>query len=388
MEKLVQNLRDWMFGAALPHWAEVGIDRRFGGSFESLTLDGRGPSGETFKRVRVVGRQLYVFSHAQMLGWREAGTVADHLYEYLRGTCWQGAKAGWPRTLHHETGDVLDGTPDLYDYAFALFALGWRHKATGDSDAITMAHETLDIIDTRFRHTAGGFHHELPAALPRQQNPHMHMTEAALVLAESSGDARFLDLANELASLFETKIARAPSGVLPEFFNDDWTVADGEAGRWVEPGHQFEWAWILARHQELSGVDHTSAVRALVGRAERYGVDQTTQVTRNGVSDEGFVLDRGSRVWPNTERIKGWIGLSEVSGEAPWAAIEGSVSALFERYIGSTAPEGCWIEAYDADGRPTYDRIPASSFYHLFLAFSEVLRIAERGDAQPKQSGA
>ena len=36
-------------------------------------------------------------------------------------------------------------------------------------------------------------------------------------------------------------------GFLREFFDADWRPAAGEDGRLVEPGHQFEWAWLLAR---------------------------------------------------------------------------------------------------------------------------------------------
>ncbi len=42
----------------------------------------------------------------------------------------------------------------------------------------------------------------------------------------------------------------AETGGLREFFKADWTPYDGEKGRIMEPGHQFEWAWLLARWGE------------------------------------------------------------------------------------------------------------------------------------------
>lgn len=378
MSSLVQSVRSWMFEAALPHWAGVGIDRQRGGHFESLSLDGRQPGNEVAKRIRVAARQLYVFSHADMLGWSGAGDVADHLYEYLIDCCWQGEDVGWPRTLDANSRAVLDPTPDLYDYAFAMFALAWRHKATGDRDAIELAHRSLDILDARFRHPAGGFEHELPSgSLPRQQNPHMHLAEAALALGETTGDARFLNLALELSELFQTSIVRMPSGVLPEFFNDDWTPIQGEDGRRVEPGHQFEWAWILSRIQALSGRDHSAVVRALVTWAETHGVDRESKAILMGVRDDGSVVDPLLRVWPNTERIKGWIGLHDVDGSDAGIAVDESLRVLFTRFLEPHQTAGCWVEAFDPSGRQTYDKVPASTLYHLFLAFSEVLRLAD-----------
>ena len=374
---LVTRIRAWMFDDALPFWAERGVDKAHGGPVESLALDTLLPSGVAFKRTRVVCRQIYVYSHAELLGWTGARAVADHHYQYLTERVWQSDAAGFPRTVSAETAAPLDPTIDLYDHAFALFALGWRHKATKDPSALALAHRTLDLIEQRMRHPAGGFHHELPPGLPRQQNPHMHLMEAALVLAETSGEPRFTALADEIATLFVERLVRAPSGVLPEFFDEHWNPVDGDQGRWTEPGHQFEWAWILAQHQKLSGRDHVETVRMLVRAAERFGVDPATQVTFNGVRDDGVALDRGSRSWPNTERIKGWIGLEDLTGESADAPVTGSATVLLDRYLGAPWPKGAWMDAFDADGRPSAKLIPASTLYHVFLAFAEISRRAE-----------
>lgn len=375
-DELMMRARSWLFDRALPFWASAGIDRTNGGCVESFALNGAAPSGVDFKRTRVLCRQVYVFSHAAHLGWEPARDACDFLFATLLDKHWLGPQQGWACRLT-TAGDVLDLTPDLYDYAFALFALGWRHKAFGDPDALTVAHQTLDLIHERFSHpTHEGFHHILPPALPRQQNPHMHLIEAALVLAESSGDARFRSAADEIAQLFGTRLARFPEGVLPEFFDDEWRPITKGQGQQVEPGHQFEWAWILAQHQKLFGAEHTDKVRALVTFAERHGVDPQTSVTINGVDERGQPLNRGTRIWPNTERIKGWIGLYDLTGIDPTAQIEGSLRVLLNNHL-EPAPNGCWIESFDEAGVPKADVIPTSSLYHLFLAFAEAMRVAD-----------
>ncbi|MEZ5937916.1 MAG: AGE family epimerase/isomerase [Hyphomonadaceae bacterium] len=369
---LAPAVRTWMFDRALPFWLEHGLDRTHGGAVESLNLDGS-PLNEPFKRTRVICRQIYVFSHASLLGAPDAAATADRLCDHLLERVWKGDEAGWPRTTTRETAEALDSTPDLYDYAFVLFALAWRYKAASDPRALKLAHRTLDLVETRFRHPAGGFHHQLPPGLPRQQNPHMHLTEAALALAEASGDERFGALADELVGLFRSRFLRA-GGVLPEFYDDDLRAVAGEAGRRVEPGHQFEWSWILAQHQKRTGADNESLIRDLVACAERHGVDQATQVTFNAVRDDGTPVDRGSRTWPNTERMKGWIALEELTGTPAGAAVTGSARLLLDRYLGGDAIPGAWIDAFDADGAPAASTIPASTLYHVFLAFAELLR--------------
>jgi N-acylglucosamine 2-epimerase/mannose-6-phosphate isomerase len=205
----------------------------------------------------------------------------------------------------------------------------------------------------------------------------MHLTEAALALTEATGEARFAVLSDTLTALFTTRLAKFPEGVLPEFFNDDWSPVAGDQGRWIEPGHQFEWAWILAQHQRLRGGDHTASVQALVRWAERFGVDPVTQVTINGVRDDGVPLDRGTRTWPNTERIKGWLALYELTGADPRPAVAGSARLLLSRMLAGSV-SGAWIDAYDKDGRPTVATVPTSTLYHVFLAFAEALRVAPR----------
>lgn len=373
---LTTRVHDWVFSSALPFWAQHGMDPKHGGPVEAFSMDGA-PSDPGFKRTRVVARQLYVFSHAQILGFSPAAVLADELYQYLVERCWLGADQGWARRLT-SNGKLLDPTPDLYDFAFVLFALAWRYKATADAGAIEIAHATLDYLDRHFKHpTAQGYHNAIPAALPRQQNPHMHLTEAAVALAQGHGDARFAMLANDLAQLMITRMAPPPSHILREFFSDNWGPAPGDEGRWVEPGHLFEWAWILGLHQAVSGQNHVQVVSSLVQFAEAQGVDAQKGWVWNGVRDDGLALDCGSRTWPNTERMKGWIALWELTGKDPVVPLTNATQSVFQHFL-DPAPPGLWWDSFDASGALTAKLIPTSSLYHVFLAFSEYLRVAPK----------
>jgi len=367
-------IHTWMFNDALPFWAEHGIDRAHGGYIEQLTLAGR-DAGIAFKRTRVACRQVYVFSHASVLGWSAGNALAESGIGFLVEQAWQGPDKGFAKTTTRE-GAVLDETPDLYDLAFALFAFAWRHRAMRDKLSLEWMHKTLDFIEHRMRHPGGlGFQSELPPKGFRLQNPHMHLTEACLAAFEASGDKRFGEQARALVDLFQTRLFDLTSATLAEQFTDDWTRAPGEAGRLVEPGHQMEWAWILNSARKLLGVDTAAEIRAAVRFAERYGVDPQTAATYNAVREDGSLLDRGSRTWPNTERLKAAVALYELDEVDPAPVIDRTVDLLFDRYL-AREPAGTWIDAFDAEGRPQSQTIPASTLYHVFLAFAEVLRIS------------
>jgi N-acylglucosamine 2-epimerase/mannose-6-phosphate isomerase len=368
------EIRAWMFESALPLWAGRGFDAENGVFREALGLDGAVIAAPAL-RTRGLCRQIYVYSHAALLGWAPAQAVAARAADYLHAKAWLGPDKGYAKLLGAE-GQALDAKPDLYDLAFVLFAYAWRYRAGRDAQDLARAHEALDFIERQMRDNEGeGFWHEWPPGGPRQQNPHMHMLEAALVAFEASGEARFRALAEEIVRLFQTRFFNGVT--LAEFFDKDWKRVDGEAGRLVEPGHQLEWAWILAQYQRLTGADVTREAKALVDFAERFGVDPQSQAVFMQIRDDGAPLDQSSRSWPNTERIKGWIGIYELTGADPRAAIAGSSRLLLDRYLKNCAP-GAWVDHFDADGKPISTRATASTFYHVFLAFAEVLRLEEK----------
>jgi mannose/cellobiose epimerase-like protein (N-acyl-D-glucosamine 2-epimerase family) len=379
----VGEIRDWMFKAALPFWAKASVDRAHGGYVEQLTLTGVDAAVD-FKRTRVTARQIYVYSHAYMMGWNEGPAVARHGFDYLVNNTWMGPDKGFARLMTRE-GGVKDPQPDLYDLAFVLFGFSWLYRATGDMAARDWLYRTADFIDARLKHPNGrGYSHALPCEGWRLQNPHMHLTEASLAAHAATGDNRFADTAREIAHLFSTRFLNIETGVLHEYFTDDWKPAPGEKGRMAEPGHQMEWCWILSECRKQMGVDATDAIRSAASFASKHGVDAASGATYNAVLDDGTPLDRGSRTWPNTERVKCAIALYETFGADPRPELEVSVGILLDRYLAGPLPgglaSGAWIDAFDGEGRPTATHIPTSTLYHVFLAFAEVLRIEARLD--------
>ncbi len=89
--------------------------------------------------------------------------------------------------------------------AFALFALAWRYRVANDPVCLALAHKTLDFIDAHLKRSSGGYANDGACSYPRQQNPHMHLTEAMVAWAEVSSDCRFLDKAAEIIALYETQ---------------------------------------------------------------------------------------------------------------------------------------------------------------------------------------
>ncbi|MGE0408941.1 MAG: AGE family epimerase/isomerase [Amphiplicatus sp.] len=376
---VIARVRDWTFRQALPFWAENAADRRYGGFIEEFALNGR-DAALPEKRLRVSCRQIYAFSHAVLLGDQDGKNHIANGVEFLVGKGWQGPDKGFARRLARD-GAVADPTPDLYDHAFALFAFAWAFRATKERGYLDWAHKTLDFVETHMAHESGeGFAHQLPMTGPRIQNPHMHLLEASLAAYEASGQARFGERAHDIAALFSRRFFDPETGTLGEYFDDNWRRVAGDKGRVCEPGHQFEWAWILDNCGRLLGLEFPEEIRALTGFGEKRGIDPKSRAVYMAVRDDGAALDKSSRVWANTERLKAAVALYEREGDDPSRIFEESAGLLLDRYFTPTKshpiPTGAWIDAFDGDGRPVSATIPASTLYHVLLAFAEMLRVA------------
>jgi mannose/cellobiose epimerase-like protein (N-acyl-D-glucosamine 2-epimerase family) len=371
-------VRAWVFQDALPFWAAHGIDRAHGGFLEEVGLDGA-PTACGFKRVRVICRQTYAFAHAAHLGWAEGDALSRMGVDYLKAHA-ALPDGGWAKTLSRE-GAIIDATPDLYDLSFVMFAMAWRYRISGDADALQITHATLDYIQAHMRGPIAAFWSKLPAGAPRLQNPHMHLTEACIAAFEATNEQRFLDQAAELVTLLRTRLFDGVT--LGERFDEDWRRLPGEEGAIVEPGHHFEWAWILAQYQRLTGVDVSTQALALAEFAEQRGVDSVSGAVFDSVRDDGAPIAKSSRAWTNTERIKAWLGVYELTGRDPTAELKSALWLLFDRYFAVAKP-GLWIDQFDADGEPMSKAAPAGIVYHLLLAFSEVLRLESELKAQKR----
>jgi N-acylglucosamine 2-epimerase/mannose-6-phosphate isomerase len=379
----VEAVRTWLLTEAAPFWAARGFDRLHGGTVEKLALDGAPILGGA-RRVRVAGRQIYVFAQLSLWGAAGALDIARALYADIERRAWLGPERGWARLIAAE-GGVLDPGPDLYDTAFMAFACAWLARAAQSDAPLARAEATLDMIERHMRAPGGGFWHEgtasAPPATPRLQNPHMHLLEAAHALYETDPRPRFRDLAEELFALFRTRFRDNETGVLGEYFEADLKRLEGPKGRRVEPGHHFEWVWLAHRHATLFGADIGDVPERLAAFAERFGVDRESGRVFMEIDEGGAPLDRSSRTWTATERLKAHLALAERGGPVG-PEISQTLDVLFDGFLSGPMP-GAWIDHVDGEGRALAKDIPASTLYHVVLAFSEALRCAAIVDAAP-----
>ncbi len=372
------DLRRFIAEEALPLWSGTGRDRVHGGVHERLHLDGS-PDLACAKRLRVQARQIYVYAHADALGWCPGGRqVAFDILEFMleAGRSPDG-RPGYVHLLAPD-GAVADPRRDAYDHMFVLLALAWLARASGDAQVRSLVDETLDLVEDLFDDGAGGLIESVPPALPRRQNPHMHAFEAMLALHETLEHAAASPRAARLRELLEAQFLCPETGLLLEHFDADLKRLATPEGDVVEPGHMVEWAWLLRRQESLFGLPRGPLARRLLDDGLRFA-DPNTGFLPDEARRSGATHRATRRCWPQTELAKAWIAEAEARRDEPGreearAAACAALRRLRSCYLAAPVAGG-WIDQFDGGGRPIAAHVPASTLYHVFGAVVEADRV-------------
>ena len=364
------QLCSWLCDAAYPLWSTRGVDPA-GGFHERLAQTGE-PVIEP-RRSRVSPRQAYCFAVAPSLGWRgDTATLVRHGLDYW--VTRYRRPDGLYRTLVNADGSVRDDRALLYDQAFGLLAFNVSAMCEARAAQERSSRELHDLVVKHMKRRGPGFESGVPASPTLQSNPHMHLFEAALAGCEvCSESSQWKPLASEIAELALSKFIDPVSGALREFFDADWKPAAGIEGRIVEPGHQFEWAWLLLRWGGPKNARARAAALKLIEVGERYGV--RNGLALNSLLDDFSPHDAGARLWPQTERLKAAALAARLTGEAKYFSMAAAAADGLLRYLDCPIP-GLWRDRIDADGQVVDEPAPASSFYHLVGAIAEISALA------------
>jgi mannose/cellobiose epimerase-like protein (N-acyl-D-glucosamine 2-epimerase family) len=164
------------------------------------------------------------------------------------------------------------------------------------------------------------------------------------------------------------------TGTLVEYLTKDLVPLVDARGNVTEPGHHYEWIWLLRNFERASERDVESFCAALYAHADRYGWDAQGYVV-DEVDTSGTIVKSDRRSWPHAEGLKANI----VEGERGRAGCDQRavhcISRLIDTFIGKPT-RGGWIDHVDATGAPLVNMMPASTLYHLFGAAAEAARVS------------
>lgn len=362
----------WLREFVLPLWIGAGWDAQSNSFVEGLDLDGR-PLLNMPRRTMVQARQIWVLCVAARHGWHAcAGAIAaDAITSLLSAS----DGSGYPYSKDR-SGRVVDGRRDLYSHAFVLLALAEAYKLTGNRECLAAADQTLAFLDAAMATPeTGGYKECLPLCDgPRRQNPHMHLFEALLALHEAAGGGGYLERAANIHRLLCQHFLYGPQPILAELFDHAWQPLT-EPKVIFEPGHHFEWVWLLDRFVRLSGQpDRADPSRGLWDSAIGKGVGEALWIYER-VTASGRVVAPSSRLWTYAEAAKA--ALSPFVGEHLDNRALDFLDTLIARF--TIRGTGLWVDRLSPDGSSPSSFVPASSLYHICGAVSAVEQGIEEG---------
>jgi mannose-6-phosphate isomerase len=352
-------LRHHYANVVLPIWRGAGFNAKLGLAYEAVSPDDHAALPPSRYRAMACARQLFVFSLADDLA--HAATLFASLRHYFQDK----ENGGWFYSVDAD-GAPFERQKDLYTHAFVIFACAAYAKKSGSADAIALLNDTSALVETRFASGSGAlnavmsedFGDVLETPL---QNPLMHLTEAWLAARDATGDAAFDRRLETLAREVARTFVHGESGCIAE-------LPVGAAGNRLEPGHQFEWYFLVegSRHPAFEAAGLREPLARAFDFARRYGVDPATGGVFAALDETGRVIDGTQRIWAQTEYLR---ALATHDSEASRAELPLQIARFSERFLHARG----WIECQSAEGVVTRADMPSTTPYHLATAY-EALR--------------
>ena len=344
-----QRLKDWLRTRSLPLWSALG-QREDGCFAESLTLDGRWV--DAARTARTQAYQIHAFAQVGMMGW---------------GGPWARAVRGGLKKIDDDCArpDQIGGSQDQ---AFRLLALAAAFKAgVAGADVLPRGESILNSLLKRG--VPGGDLLEEGAAF--QSGFHMHLLAAVLAWEEVSAAPVWRDAADRIVRLACVALIDTKSGRLRGCDERLASLSDG-LDYAVEPGHQFEWACLLARYATARNDGEALATAHRLHARGREGVSERRQLAVNALSDDGEVLRARARLWPQTEWLKSSLILAHCVSEHDRAAYMADASEALRALWLYLTPDGLWRDTLLESGKFIEEPSPASSLYHIVAAFAQL----------------
>ncbi|MFL1517362.1 MULTISPECIES: AGE family epimerase/isomerase [Pseudomonas] len=341
----------------VPLWQGPGWNADMALPYEALDAEHQ-PLPPQRYRAMACARQLYLFS--SLIGQLPAAEErAAALFRSLQQHFHDAEHGGWFYSIDAQ-GAPLDQRKDLYTHAFILFACAHYWDKVREPLVESVLNAALQVIAQRFATDDGLYE----ASLERDwsslnsgplQNPLMHLAEAFLATLSVREDAAAEDALLKLCTAMQEQFVDPQTRVLME-------KPLGAVDNWFEPGHQFEWYFLLESSPLLRGSQlHESLDRAFA-LTERLGVDEHSGavLAMLDLQDGGSAKDSTQRIWAQAEYLRA-LTLRPHS-EAP---VLRQLQALQQRFL----HVGGWFECRDEAGEVSRKDMPSTTPYHLATCY-------------------
>ncbi|MDB6049742.1 MAG: N-acylglucosamine 2-epimerase [Pseudomonas sp.] len=350
----------------IPLWLGPGWNSHLALPYEAVDADHQ-PLPPQRYRAMACARQLYLFSSlidhpAVPQGKNRAAALFRSLQQHFH----DAEHGGWFYSIDPQ-GKPLDQRKDLYTHAFIIFACAHYWAKVREPLVESVLNAALNVVAERFSDGAGLYEANLDQDWSSLgsgplQNPLMHLAEAFLATLSVREDPATKTALLALATAMQQRFVDPAQGVMLE-------KPLGAVDNWFEPGHQFEWFFLLASSPLLQGSPlHKSLTRAF-DYTEQQGVDPLTGAVKAMLEVGGSVRDGSQRIWAQAEYLRALVLRPDSE-----TTMGRQLDALQQLFLHPTG----WNECLNANGVISRSDMPSTTPYHLATCYSGLVEYFAR----------
>ncbi len=344
-------------GVIVPLWQGPGWNPALALPFEALDARHQ-PLPVQRYRAMACARQLYLFS--SLIGQMPAAEQrAAALFRSLQQHFHDAEHGGWFYSIDAQ-GAPLDKRKDLYTHAFIIFACAHYWAKAREPLVESVLNAALSVVAERFASGDGLYQASLDQDWSSLgsgplQNPLMHLAEAFLATLAVREDSRVQGALTALCEAMQRRFIDPQTGVMLE-------KPLGAVDNWFEPGHQFEWFFLLESSPLLRGTALHGSLDRAFAFTEDCGVDPETGAVAAMLDLQATAQPRDAtqRIWAQAEYLRA-LTLRPHSQ----ASLRRQLLALQQHFL---HPAG-WNECLDAAGKVSRQDMPSTTPYHLATCY-------------------
>ena len=376
---MIYNLRkraeEELLNHIAPFWLKL-IDNENGGFYGEVSYDLK-VNKKSVKGGIQTSRILWFFSAAYCeTKDQECKNAATHAYEFLRDKLFDKEFNGVYWMVDYE-GNPIDTRKHVYCQSFAIYALSQYYKATKNEEALSLAMNLFDLIeskgfnkgnlayleefDRKWNITPNEMLSENGVIAEITTNTHLHVLEAYTTLYEVTQDIMVGERLKDLIYTFYNKIYDKEEQFFKIFFDKEWnTIIDLKSY-----GHDIEATWLIDDAYKILKIRDKNIEKMLIDVA--YKITEQLQEDGSLINEEENGVKDFTRVWwVQVEAMIGYLNVYERTQDEVFLNIVDRLMTYTMETIVDKRKNGEWYWSIEANGKPTERSViePWKTPYH------------------------
>lgn len=364
---MLREVKEHLLNLILPFW--MGLkDDKYGGFYGEMDYD-RNIIHKSVKGGIYHSRILWFFSNAFLtLKDNKYLTYADHAYDFIKNSFIDKENGGIYWTVTYD-GKPADNSKHTYNQSFAIYALASYYDASGNKEALELAYELFNKIETECRDEGGyleAFDHtfkptsneklsENGVMASRTMNTLLHLLEAYTELYRVDPKEKVAICLRQMLDTFAEKIYNPNLRRLEVFFDLEWkSLIDLHSY-----GHDIEASWLVDRtcevlNEEIYTNKISTITKDLTDNIHTVALDSDSSVYNEC---ENGIVDKKKVWWVQAEAILGFVnGYQRDPSRSDYIKTAKNIWEFIKQYTIDPREDSEWLNELYEDGTPIKEK--------------------------------